>query len=572
MLKSIKIYLTKKIILVSLLLLVPSVYYLLTPGFYEPHDLHHFADIYEMYRALASGQLPPRLGPDFSWEYGYPLFNFYYVLPFYIGAFWFWLTGSLISAYKFVFLVTVALSFSGMYLFLRYFFGKLASYAGAVLFTYTPYKAVQIYVRGAMGEALALAILPFVFWGIKRLTKNPNLKNVAIFSIILALFLLSHNYLWLLSLAFIGAFTILELLRLEERKKSVIYLSTSVLLGGGLSCYWWLPAIMEKNIFPSTTPFLLEDHFPFIKQLIIPSWGYGASVWGQGDGISFQIGVVNLVLVAITVFIYLLRRKSLKDKKIRNLVLLSLAGFFVGIFFMNIRSLNLWKLLPIYQMVQFPWRLLFLTTFFTSILAAFVIKSLPKILKLGGALFIILFSIGLTFSYFKPSKVTNKTNDEYLKTFFAREEIEGKSGEVSEKYLTYSEDYLLMPDWIKERPNSLPDSKIETDAKVLSMSKSSEIDWKAEIEADESTDVVFNAHYFPGWYASVDGVGTEIQPVEPYGQISVDIDSGVHEVRFFWKETPLRKFADYVSLFSVLGVVFLAFKEIFYFKRLRSAS
>src|SRR3989344_2628506 len=68
---------------------LPSVFYLLVPGFYEPHDLHHFADIYEMYRAFASGQIPPRLGPDFIFGYGYPLFNFYYVLPFYIGSLFF---------------------------------------------------------------------------------------------------------------------------------------------------------------------------------------------------------------------------------------------------------------------------------------------------------------------------------------------------------------------------------------------------------------------------------------------------------------------------------------------------
>ena len=58
-----------------------SVYQLLLPGFYEPQDLHHLADIYEMARALVSGQLPPRWGPDFLYGFGYPLFNFYYPGP-----------------------------------------------------------------------------------------------------------------------------------------------------------------------------------------------------------------------------------------------------------------------------------------------------------------------------------------------------------------------------------------------------------------------------------------------------------------------------------------------------------
>lgn len=562
MLKRIEKIFKEKIIFISLLLLIPGVYCLIRPGFYEPHDLHHFADIYQMFRAFASGQFPPRLGPDFSWEYGYPLFNFYYVLPFYLGAFWFWVTGSLITSFKFVFLVTVVLSFSGMYLLLREYFGKLASIAGAILFVYTPYKAVQIYVRGAMGEALALSLLPFVFWGIKRLINKPNAKNIALFSIILALFLLSHNYLWLLSLAFIGAFTLLELFRSDERKKSVKYLSASVLLGAGLSCYWWLPAILEKGIFPTTTPFLLEDHFPFIKQLLLPSWGYGASVWGPGDGLSFQIGIVNLLVVVISSALLFLSKKYIKNKSIRNLILLSLAGFFASVFFMNIRSLSLWKLLPIYQMVQFPWRLLFLTTFFTSILAAFIVGGLSKKAKFWGVLAIIILSIGLTFSYFKPSKITDKADNEYLKTFFARESLEGKTDQVSEKYETYSEDYLLMPEWVSQRPKSLPTSIIESTAEILNITRVSDVDWKADVQADEVSEVFFNSHYFPGWYATVNDVKTEIKPVEPLGQISVMVEPGAHEIEFFWKETPLRKLADYVSLLSLLGVIFITIRTL----------
>src|SRR3989344_4618282 len=76
-------------------ILLPASFFLLKAGFYEPHDLHHFADIYQMYRAIASGQFPPRIGPDFIFGYGYPLFNFYYLFPFYLGAIFFAVSGSL---------------------------------------------------------------------------------------------------------------------------------------------------------------------------------------------------------------------------------------------------------------------------------------------------------------------------------------------------------------------------------------------------------------------------------------------------------------------------------------------
>ena len=105
---------SKHTFLILLALCVPAIYFLLVPGFYEPHDTHHLADIYEMYRAFTSGQLPPRLGPDFIYGYGYPLFNFYYVLPFYLGAFFYAFLGSLTVSYKLVFLVSVVISVFGI--------------------------------------------------------------------------------------------------------------------------------------------------------------------------------------------------------------------------------------------------------------------------------------------------------------------------------------------------------------------------------------------------------------------------------------------------------------------------
>jgi hypothetical protein len=107
----------------------------------------------------------------------------------------------------------------------------------------------------------------------------------------------------------------------------------------------------------------------------------------------------------------------------------------------------------------------------------------------------------------------------------------------------------------------LPSSKIETEAEVLSISKTSDVDWKAIIQVDTQTEIVFNTHYFPGWYATVDGVDADINPTEPLGKIAVRVSPGEHEVRFFWKETPLLKFADYVSVASLLGVTFLIFAK-----------
>lgn len=543
--------------LILLIVSIPAMYFLLRPGFYEPQDLHHVADIFQMYRAATSGQLPPRLGPDYLWGWGYPLFNLYYVLPFYIGAAFYGLTKSLTGAFEFVFVLSIIASVVGMYLFLREFFGKIASLAGSILYLYTPYRAVQVYVRGAMGEALAMAILPFVFWASAKTVKTPNRLNIFLLAVSLALLILSHNYLWLLTAPFLVLFCLKLVYVKKAGLKTVKALIIGVLLAAGLSCYWWLPAAKEFNLVSSLTPFLLEDHFPFIKQLLLPSWGYGASLPGPYDGMSFQIGIVNLAAVVLALGFVFLKRKI--PRQMRLIVLFALFGFGVAAVMMNIRTLPIWKLLPIYQFVQFPWRLLFLTTFFSALLAAFIVDCLPRRVVLFSGLAVAFFSLVATWGYFKPSALVNKPDEAYLTRMFAVSSEGEDRKSVSEDYINWSEDYLLLPSGIT-KPDRLYEPKIAGDEnlKVADIEKISPINYKAEVEAQGPSEVAFYSLYFPGWVALLDGKETQITQGLPHGQMEVLIPEGKHNIEFMWKETPLRRVADWVSLISLtIGVAIL---------------
>lgn len=526
---------------------IPAILPLLSLGFYEPHDLHHLADIYQMFRAFSSGQIPPRLGPDFTFGYGYPLFNFYYLLPFYLGAFWYFLSGSLTASFEFVFILSVIISVFGMYLFLKEFVGKFAALVGSILFLYTPYRALQIYVRGAMGEALALSLLPFVLWVLVKVARTSKMSAVALGSFVVGLFLIAHNYLSLISGVWIALFVLIIVGLQKKKGEALKRLFFVAVLSLGVTSYWWLPAVLEQGLVSSITPFPLKDHFPFIKQLIFPSWGYGSSVWGSGDGLSFQIGVVNLAVVLLAAMLIIFFRRFFKRRDIFFLFVWALLGFFVSVFFMNIRSLPLWKLVPLHDFVQFPWRLLFLTTFFTSVLAAFIVHVLPKRAKEFGLL-IIVASLFLTLPYFRPSQIFYKSDEQYLSRFFMDK--------------TYSEDYLLLPNWVKKRPTGPPSLKIESEmAKIEEVEQVTPIFWTARTSSKAAAKVTFNAYFFPGWFAEVDGKDVEITPGDPNGQIEIEVPEGEHEIEFFWKETSLRKRADFISLISFLLIVILFFKR-----------
>ncbi|HJY98701.1 MAG TPA: 6-pyruvoyl-tetrahydropterin synthase-related protein [Patescibacteria group bacterium] len=535
---------------------IPAVLRLLLPGFYEPHDLHHFADIYQMFRAFSSGQIPPRWGPDFLYNFGYPLFNFYYVMPFYLGALFLAIGGSIQLSFKLIFVSSILIGVAGMYFLLRQFTGKFAAVIGTLIFLYTPYRAVQIYVRGAIGEALSLALLPLVAYVFIKVVKSEGkLRNIAAAGIVGAIFILSHNYMWVLSLPWIIVLALL----FAKRKNiwlSLKSLGLSAILMLGVSAFWWVPAIVEQKLVAAQTPFPLIDHFPFIKQLIIPFWGHGPSITGPYDGLSFQIGIINLLGVFVAGIMILFFKKAFKDKKLYLVGAFTLASFFVTIFMMNIRSYPIWRIMPFHDFVQFPWRLLSFTTLFSAILIAITVELWKKNFRIIFGLILIAAAMFLTYNYFQPSGVFYKSDDQYLSRFFAYKNT------VSQDYKNYSEDYLLLPRTSDEKPNSLPDEKITSIAgEVSDIKEISPINWSASVSVAEETQVTYNTLSFPGWYASVDGNPVDIVPGKPYGQIEIKVPQGTHKVNFYWRETPLRRNLDLLSAASLLISLIFVFRK-----------
>ena len=64
--------------------------------------------------------------------------------------------------------------------------GKYAGLVSAVLYMFAPYKALDIYVRGALAESMALTLIPFVLYFAYK-------KNYKLFTIFLFIFLVTHN-------------------------------------------------------------------------------------------------------------------------------------------------------------------------------------------------------------------------------------------------------------------------------------------------------------------------------------------------------------------------------------------
>jgi hypothetical protein len=539
--------------LLLVLIALPTVLGMIGSGFYSLHDDMHPAWLYEMDQGIRSGQLPPRWAPDLSFNYGYPLFNFVYPLPFYLGEIFYLFGFSLVGSVKIVFLLSLLFSGLTMYFFLKRNFGSLFSFLGATLYLYTPYRAVDVYVRGAIGEALAFVFIPLVAWAIDRLVKEGGRKNLALTGIALALLILAHNIAFLMTIPFLLLYGLFLLFSVKEKRKAILNLMAGFGLGIGMAAFFWVPAFWEKGYMVADTVFDFWDHFPFIRQLIIPSWGYGISVWGIKDEMSFQIGMVNLLVVVLACLILFWLRTKLKKK---DLVLFGwgLISLAIALFLMNIRSSFLWHLIPLLSYFQFPWRFLMMTTFLTAFFAGALEKAplKPRQKKWLAILLLILAPI-FTLSYFRPEKIfPERVDDYFMIRYFANKTKTGYSEEISPVYLTLKEEYLRLPLWVEERPITVPKAKMEVGEGEIIFSEESPTLWTAEVKTPETTKLIFHNYYYPGWQAYLDDQAREVEIKRPHGDISLLIPEGEHQICFKFTETPLRTATNLISLFSFI--------------------
>lgn len=556
----------KNILIWLFLILVVGVFSILPflkPGFFSIHDDMHVAWLYEMDRAVRGGQAPPRWAPDLSFNYGYPLFNFVYPLPFYLGEIFYSIGFSLVSSIKIVFALSLLLSGPAMFIFLKKHFSSFFSFIGAVVYVFTPYRAVDVYVRGAIGEALSFVLIPLVAWAENKTAREENRGNISFLAICFGLLVLSHNISLIMITPFLLGYGLIIVLSLKEKTKAFKRLFLGFFLGGALSSFFWLPALLEKKYMIADTVFNYVDHFPFIKQLVVPSWGYGSSVWGPGDGMSFQIGTANLlvfILALAALILFLIKRKLPKETLF---FVWTIGSFVFAIFLMNIRSSFIWQITPLMSYFQFPWRFLVLTTFFTPIIVGFIEFFPTKDnLKRFFAFSVGLLSIVLSFSYFRPDKIVLERTDEYyMNRYFANKTKTGYTSSVSSVYQTTKEEYLRLPVWTKERPDTVPSEKIQTEEGKLSYEEISPTNYSALLSTKETTMVFLNSYFFPGWKAYIDGEETKITPGDLYGNISIEVPVGEHSLSFVFKNNFIHLVANSVSFFSGVLVLFLLLKK-----------
>src|SRR3989344_7449917 len=183
-------------LLILLVLTLPTFAFMLRPGIYTMHDFHVFRQ-YEFDKCVKAKTFPCRWSPDAGLGYGEPVFNFYGQFPYWIGEIIHFLGFQFIDTVKLLFILSLVLSAFTMFAFARTYWGNLGGILSAVFYVYAPYRSVDVWVRGALPEALSFILFPLILLFIDR-------KKYLLFSLSLAALILTHNLSVFMFLHFLG--------------------------------------------------------------------------------------------------------------------------------------------------------------------------------------------------------------------------------------------------------------------------------------------------------------------------------------------------------------------------------
>ena len=539
-------------------------------GYFIMHDDLQMMRQLVMEECFRDWQIPCRWTQHMGYGFGFPLFNFYPPLPYLIGEIFRLIGLSFVTTVKFTFALSIIVSGITMYLLAKEFFGKLGGVVSSIFYIWAPYHSIDVYVRGAMNEAWALAWFPLIFWAGYRLIIEKKNRNKWIIGLALSWFALftSHNLMILILTPFFSVWVLLWIWKNKKWSRLLDFVKSG-LLAFGLASFFTIPVLLEqKHVQVSTLVVGYYEyiaHFASLAQLLFSRfWGYGPSVWMDIDGMPFQIGHVHWILSLIIggwVVVSLLKNKKkiIKTLKSKSVLLTACFMLIVGwfsLFMSHQRSIFIWKLIKPLEFVQFPWRFLSTATFALSLLAGVIVVILEKhklrnwIVGLSVLVLLI-----LNWNYFLPkSGRMGALTDE--------DKFSGAAWELQQTAGIY--DYL--PNAAKQAPQE-PQRYL---AEIMEgegtvggeWQNSNKAGFDVNVESDSAT-VRLGIFQFPGWRVYVDGekVETFVPDTEVWGRMYIQVPEGEHIVTAKLKNTWPRNLGNVVSLVTWVGLITYVYKR-----------
>ena len=606
-------------LIITILLSLFAIGPLMQPGyFWGAHDARHSVYfLFEFNKSIQEGILWPRWGPDWGFGYGYPFWNIYGPLTYFVGEGAYLLGLDYVSAVKVVFALSVLASAAAMYLFVRRLLGRPAALLAGLVYVYTPYRLFDLYVRADLAESLSFVFIPLVLWGFFELVDRPRLSALIGTGLAYAGLVLTSNAALLLITPLAGLFVAtLLLLRLWDERGGLRGQGLFAMLrrplslgfppalglglGIGLSAVFVFPLLLEINYVRldqwTGGRFAFGGDFVYVFQLFSPHWGFGASIPGPDDVPGFQIGLVPVALFVLS----FLATPRIAEANVRRVVRFFQVMVLVVAFMMTPISEWVWRTIPISSFAQFPWRLGLLTTTGLAVVAGAVVatgqrvneatgqredaarakNALPHPSSLVDLSLVILAALIIlgSYPYLRAEVRDPKPNEgpvSLAALFRYQQSADDMTGSTAWT--------RRIPGWSVLAEQVVQGGGIDTKVNYTAIPPgdvlgvhSVEMDTVHELvwvyAADDQQSVTFFIPYYPGWTAYVyedlgepaDDLKARVGPLvapppirttESEGWMEVPVPQGEHFLELRFEDTPVRVAGKWVSVATLLAVV-----------------
>lgn len=585
---------------------------LLQPGyFWGAHDARHDVYFIQQYdKSVQDGIWFARWGPDWTFGYGYPFWIVYGPLATFLGELFHHFGGlDFEASVKAVLGFSLILSGLAMYGFVRSWLGPEAGLVSAVAYMTIPYHLVDVFVRAAMAESLALAFLPLALWGFREAVKRPRLGAIIGAGSAYALIMWTSN---LVALVFTPALAVYVGVLVwwqawgerrwtegkAQKRFSVLGIGVlgaglAFMLGLGLSAAFFIPALLEQAYINRAQWFGEyydpTQHFVYFHQLFDPSWGFGISQPGPDDaaqgGMSFQLGaaVTLFSLVALAV------SRRFPPALCREAWFWGLwaAG---SIFLMLPVSALAWRYVPIVPYAQFPWRYLMLAIIPLSILPGMLVATslhdvtagrleqlkspddAARRLPPGGAAFLLAGLLLLSSYPYLRVEIVEPTPEQGPVSMAALMRFQRTSDEMTG--VTAWVDPQQRPRWSDMAELWVQGKEVTTrvDYSRVPQTETLAVNSEDVSSAHEQIyfyarapgqTVTFNRFWYPGWTAwLLDGKnGRPVRKLEvaredgPLARVVVSLPAGEGYILLRFEDTPLRAAAKWITVGTLVALI-----------------
>lgn len=539
-----------KYLVASILVNLIIFFFVYINGLPSGHDtLFHLSRIDGIPTAIADGQLPLAIYPYKNYGFSYASSLFYcdfFLIPFAL-AYHFGMPLTL--TYK-----LLMFSFASLgSLFLIYSANEIINneklaIASGVIYSLAQYRIVNIFLRGALGEVMGSAFLPLILLACYRLFIKKD-YTVYLLSFTMSAILLCHNISFLIAVVIFATFCLLNIKIIINDKRIFISLLLSTLLAIGLSAFFLFPMIEQMasqrfyyDVILNTLS--VKNNLLSIKEII-----FDQSVL-RTNSLPYGPGFVVFVLYIYSVFLCIKQ----KNKFFRQILIV------VTIIYVAFSILLPKYIYPIFEIIQFPWRLSTVVIAFIPIVFFGLHQNNNRVIV---TLAILICFINYLFFIPSISYIPNSVNASEL--FIDRKYDNYGNGylfnpaELSYgEYLPYAYlfDYTRAPKNLTYQDGQLTSSTYTRNGTNFFINTNEEYNIK----------IILPISYYKGYKAnevSEDGkvIKSVIVSSDEYRKlVTINAEKGTHIYHVYYAGTKIQRISLLISCISLLVVFVILFK------------